>query len=273
MRVLILLIAFVCCQISYAEDFYTDILGTTACYINHEKGIFTIPEEPMEIEGKSSKMVSLLQKDLFLYFDLNEEYPTPLQQSQFKKTEEYAMLAEAFDETLQNTKTRNFYILYDLYQNCAYNINSKSFKFKIGINDYDAYTKTGGYISLGNDICISYPTSRLSVKKTLTSNGEDYWLDQYISTPVISEDVALKIEKAMGKYPCPYSLLFVVKPNSVAAETKVTNFGGYVGRQRYTTEFIMFKTIGLYVVNTETYQVICDLSAYLTSSAPKVNKK
>ncbi len=225
----------------------------------------------MNVDLPIQKVKYLLNKDLFGYYDLSQTYSTPLQKEAFKETKEYAELFENFNQIYESTKNTKFYILYNLYDNSAYDLSSKSFKFKIGLNDYNTTSKAG-YFGIGGDICLSYPTSKLNIRKTLTRSGSDYWFDQYLSTPSISSDVALSIERQMSTYPCPLSLLFIVKLDKVSTEQRTIDFGGYVGRSTVTNQFILCKTIGLYVVNTETNEIISDLSSILTSNQNQRNK-
>lgn len=256
---------------TYAEDFYIKVLGPTACFIDYKSNEIEIPEEPMNVDLSIQKAKYLLNKDLFGYYDLSQNYPTPLQKEVFKETKEYAELLENFNQIYENTKNTKFYILYDLYNNSSYNLDSKSFKFKIGLNDYNTTSKAG-YFGIGGDICLSYPASKLSVRKTLTRSGSDYWLDQYLTTPSISTEIALNIEKQMSVYPCPLSLLFVVVLDKVSTEQRTLDFGGYVGRKTVTSQFILCKTIGLYIVNTDTNDIIADLSSVFTSNRKQGGK-
>lgn len=265
--IILLLIGFSALSV-VAEDFYTKVLGPTACFIDYKANEIEIPEEPMTIDVPIQKVISILNKDIFSYYDLTSRYPTPLQQSEFRKTQEYRELSDAFNQTYKNCKDCNFYILYNLHDNTAFDVSSKCFKFKIGINDYNT-TTTPEYLGLGNHICLSYPADKLKIRKTLTQIGSDYWLDQYITTPKISEELALSIEHSMAKYPCPISLLFIVKLGNVSTEKRSMDFGGYIGRQTITNQFIMCKTVGLYIVNIKTNEVVCDLSSVLISSSVK----
>lgn len=267
-RLIILLLIGLSALSVVAEDFYTKVLGPTACFIDYKGNEIEIPEEPMNIDVPIQKVVSILNKDIFGYYDLTRRYTTPLQQSEFKKSQEYRELSEAFNQTYKNCKDCNFYILYNLHDNTAFDVSSKCFKFKIGINDYNTTTKPG-YLGLGNNICLSYPTGKLKIRKTLTRSGSDYWFDQYITTPKISEELAMSIEHSMAKYPCPISLLFIVKLGYISTEKRSMDFGGNIGRQTITNQFIMCKTVGLYIVNIKTNEVICDLSSILTPTSVK----
>ena len=89
--VLIVLIAFVCNITAFAQKSYDDIIGE--CYQIDVKGgkVYLSGGNEDEYEVRTIKqIVSLMKKDVFGYFGLNQKYSTPLQKSAFSKTEEYS---------------------------------------------------------------------------------------------------------------------------------------------------------------------------------------
>ena len=250
-----------------------NVWGQTNCqdiisnypYIDVETDKVEFPAEPMEIYGDINKLVALLNKDIFSFYDMNDKYPTPLQKNAYMNTEEYLnTYLPSFNEVYQATIEGKFIVLYNLRYNKPYDIQNRCFKFRIGVRDFYK-TRKNGYISMGNALCVSFPKERLKTTKTPIDKG-NYYFYQDITTPSIPEDIALKIEQEMDKPTCSVCLMFIVQPRSVSQETQYVNFGGYIGAQEITTDFVFAKTIGLYIVDTETYEVLADISNILSTS-------
>lgn len=250
---------------------YEDLIENKS-FINIDKEQVLLPTDDGTWKNqKFSKLIDILNEDLFSYYGLNSTYSTPLQKQTFQKSEEYTqMLLPQFKEICNKVKGASFYTLFDLRYNEPYNITKHNFSFRIGVNDYNT-TTTVGYIGLGKNFCVSYPQSRTTIKKSKTSYG-DYFIQQYISTPTVPEDIAITIEKGMESPYCPISLLFVVKPTKVSKEKISMNYGGYVGTQTAINENILSKTIGLYIVNTKTKEVLADLSSIFQTTTPQKKK-
>lgn len=249
--ILAILITFICSANAFAQKSYDDIIRE--CYqIDAKRGkIYLSGGNEDEYEIRSVEQVaSLMQKDVFGYFGLNQKYSTPLQKSAFSKTEEYTNYMSEIDYHHSYIFDSKFYILYNLRYNSEYDINKKSFIFRIGVLDWQR-TNQLGYIGFGKNICTSYPANKLNIKKTREYNNELYAY-QYIQIPVAEEDLALKIEKDMSNPYCSTCLLFVVELNKVSSE-KHPEF-------TWAQNNILAKTINLYMVNTKTEQIYCDLS-------------
>lgn len=248
---LVVLIATICSICAWGQKSYEDVINE--CYkIEHKTGEFYLSggnEDEYNIY-KVDQIVSLMNKDVFGYFGLNQKYETPLQKNAFKKTEEYANYLSQLNYDYSCLSTSKFYILYNLRYNSEYDINKKSFIFRIGILDWQR-TSQSGYIGFGKNICTSYPANKLNIKKTREYNNELYAY-QYIQIPIVDEDLALKIEEDMSNPYCSTCLLFAVELNKVSLE-KHPEFP-------WAQNNILAKTINLYMVNTKTEQIYCDLS-------------
>jgi hypothetical protein len=271
-RNFILLTSFLICALSsWSQETYKHLIQITP-QINAKEGTAMLPTDHDTWETMDfDKLIAIINKDAISFFDLNEKYNTDLKKQAFKKTAEYTeSILPSFNKICQKVKNKNFYVLYNLCGNSAYNTTKRNFSFSIGINDYNT-TRTAGYIGLGNLFCTTYPSGYLSVKKTRTSAG-DYFHSQYVSTPKISEDIALKIENSMENPYCSVCLMFIVKPTKISRETVTTNFGGYVGTQSYINSCILANTVGLYIVDTDTEEIICDLSSILTTQSSTSSK-
>mgnify|MGYP001244338596 CR=1 FL=1 len=238
-------------QISQKQLSYEDIVNE--CYkIDCETGKFYLSggsEDEYNI-CTVEQVVSLMNKDLFGYFKLNQKYKTPLQKNAFKKTEEYTNYLSIFDYDYSCLSTSKFYILYNLRYNTAYDINQKSFIFRVGVLDWQR-TNQSGYIGLGKNICMTFPANKLNIKKKREYNGELYSY-QYIQIPIADEELALRIEEDISNPYCSTCLLFVVELNKVSSE-KHPEFP-------WAQNNILAKTKNLYMVNTKKEQVYCDLS-------------
>lgn len=230
---------------------YKDVINE--CYkIEHKTGEFYLSggsEDEYNI-CKVDQVASLMNKDVFGYFGLNQKYETPLQKNAFKKTEEYANYLSQLNYDYSCLSDSKFYILYNLRYNNAYDVDKKSFIFRIGVLDWQR-TNQSGYIGFGKNICTSFPTNKLNVKRTREYNDELYAY-QYAQIPIADEDLALKIEEDMSNPYCSTCLLFVVELNKVSSE-KHPEFP-------WTQNNILAKTVNLYMVNTKTEQIYCDLS-------------
>ena len=269
-RFLLLAIVTLCCVFSWAQDTYNDIV-TYYPYIDIEDDEVCIPSDPMEITGKREMFCYLLNKDLFSYFDLNGKYPTQLQKNAYKKTQEYAQDLEQFNADYKATTTSKFYIMKSLQCNTAYDVNKRCFNFKLGVIA-SSLTNTPGYIGLNGDsytspVCVTFPSSRLTVKKELTYDGGNYWISQYIRTPMISEEIAMQIEQGMAMSDCPIALMFIVIPQRISKETKSWKYG------QLQQDFILAKTVGLYIVDTQKETILCNLSKIFTASSNTSKKK
>ena len=223
------------------------------CYeINHKTGEIYLSggsEDEYNI-CRVDQVASLMNKDVFGYFGLNQKYETPLQKNAFKKTEEYANYLSQLNYDYSCLSGSKFYILYNLRYNSEYDINKKSFIFRIGVLDWQR-TNQSGYIGFGKNICTTFPANKLNIKRTREYNNELYAY-QYIQIPIADEDLALKIEEDMSNPYCSTCLMFVVELNKVSSE-KHPEFP-------WAQNNILAKTVNLYMVNTKTEQIYCDLS-------------
>ena len=250
-KILVFLIATVCSICAWGQVSYEGVINE--CYeINHKTGEFYLSggsEDEYNV-CRVDQVASLMNKDVFGYFGLNQKYETPLQKNAFKKTEEYANYLSQLNYDYSCLSTSKFYILYNLRYNEAYSIDKKSFIFRIGVLDWQR-TNQSGYIGFGKNICTSYPANKLNIKKTREYNNELYAY-QYIQIPITDEDLALKIEEDMSNPYCSTCLLFVVELNKVSSE-KHPEFP-------WAQDNILAKTVNLYMVNTKMEQIYCDLS-------------
>lgn len=263
------LLSLLLCGSIFGQTTYKSILRSHP-YINIEGDEVEFPSEPMWYTEKIEKLVNLLNKDVFSFYDLNDKYPTELQKNCHKKSDEYInSTLPSFDEVYNATRTSKFYTLYNLRYNKSYDTQNRCFNFSIGIPDYRT-TKLSGYIGLGGDFCISFPTNRVVIKKNPTDYG-DYYLSQYVRTPIISEEMALRIEKEMEKPTCSIYLMFIVQPNKISRETRTINYGGNVGRQNVSTDYILAQTIGWYIVDIEKEIILCDLSDVFSKATSNSN--
>ncbi|MDD4761000.1 MAG: hypothetical protein PHU66_09355, partial [Bacteroidaceae bacterium] len=250
-KISVVLIATICSICAWGQKSYEDL--TNECYkIEIGTGKFYLSggsEDEYNI-CKVEQVASLINKDVFGYFGLNQRYETPLQRNTFKKTEEYANYLSELTNDYSCLSASIFYILYNLRYNSAYDINKKSFTFRIGVLDWQR-TSQSGYIGFGKNICTSFPANKLNIKRTREYNNEVYAY-QYIQIPIADEDLALKIEEDMSNPYCSTCLLFVVELNKVSSE-KHPEFP-------LVQNNILAKTLNLYMVNTKTEEIYCDLS-------------
>jgi hypothetical protein len=241
----------------WGQKSYDDIISE--CYqIDVPNGKFYLSGgNEYEYETRTVEQVaSLIKKDVFGYFGLNQKYSTPLQKSAFAKTEEYANYMSEIDYHRSYIFDSKFYILYNLRYNEAYDLNKKAFVINIMVLDFLRTNQTG-YLGFGKNINTLFPTNRLNVKKGRESNGEVY-AKQYIQIPITDENLALKVEKDMSNPYCSTCLMFVVKLDKTSTE-KHPEF-------MFEQDNILTKSIGLYVVNTKSKEIYCDLTKILSTT-------
>lgn len=269
------LITFTCNTNIFSQKTYDDLISE--CYqidIENKKICFTYPE----LVGRSSRLVkekgnkhftiigdrdfddglsikeitALIKKDVFNYFYLDTKYNTPLQKKAFCKTKEYTDYMSLINCHHTDIFDRKFYILYNLKRNNPYNLNKEAFVFEINPVNY-SHINTLGYLGLGNNINVFLPNNLLTIKKR-----ESCPL-QTITIPISDENLALKIEQDMEKYDCSTYLMFIVKLNGI----KIEKSPSFI----YSEENILTKTLGLYIVNTETKEIYCDLTKLLNTKS------
>ncbi|MBP1629583.1 MAG: hypothetical protein H6Q15_476 [Bacteroidetes bacterium] len=198
------------------------------------------------------KIAALIKKDVFYYFNLDLKYNTPLQKKAFSKTKEYSDYMTLINNHHSDIFDRKFYILYNLKRNNPYNLNKKVFVFEINPVNY-SHINTLGYLGLGKNINVFLPNNLLTIKK------REHFPLQTITIPISDENLALKIEQDMEKYDCSTYLMFIVKLNGIKTEKSPTFI--------YSEENILTKTLGLYIVNTETKEIYCDLTKLLNTKS------
>lgn len=255
---------------TYAQSSFED-MRNMYCAIDVEAKTVEMPYNSIKTSMPLERLVSLLENDLFGYFDIADKFKTNLQKSAYAKTPEYAELNAEFSQRNKEMKDATFYIPFNLRYNKPYDTTNKRFAFSIGATDYDI-TNLQGYIGFGNNVCTTYPTSRMTRSKTRTRDGLHYYISDFVQTPKVSEELALRIEKDMDNPYCETCLVFVVKMNKVSKENRTINFGGYVGTMATTQHYLLAKTIGLYIVNMESNEIYCDLSSILSTPTTQTKK-
>lgn len=207
------------------------------------------------------KFMCLINGDVIGYNELKDRYKTELQRAEFKKTEEYKILLMDFKEAQNCIKNTEFGILYNLRYNNPYSVSKKAFVFSIGVADYKV-TNRKGYIGLGNDVCVTFPLKYTNISKVLLDNN--YSIVQKITLPYTDTKTALKIEKDMDNPYCSTYLLFKVKIQDVEQIKRNINYGGYIGTQASICDYLLCKTTGLYIVNTDNEEVLGKFNNILT---------
>lgn len=198
-------------------------------------------------DGKETKMSAdnikdILDLNVVSYYDI-EGYETELKREFFKETEEYQQYETALKEIRKNFKNSSFYYIHSLESD--YNLEKRGFLYEIELYESN-YANFPGYINHGT-LCIEYATKRFPNNKLDVSKvggGRNFFYVQQTYFPIIDKRLALRIEEA-GYY--KVGVLFVFKIDS----TKV------VGAGIWSNTFILTKTEGIYIVNTETGEVYC----------------
>lgn len=246
-----ILIAIVVCLSMSGQD---NLEGTYKIDVGNgvwDTGKFYIEDSKLSKE----QVAALLKKDVIGYFDLYDEYPTELKQSVFKKSEEYANYLARLEEDYAFLMSSEYRIAYNLKYNKSYDVNNKCFNFEVAVRDYQRISLSG-YVGFGNNINTTFPLKYLKVKKTREFDGSLYaW--QYLQIPLADEETALKIETDMDNPYCSTCLVFVVKLNKAVSEKHPEFY--------WALDNILLKTVKLYIMNTKTGEIYCDLSKLLSA--------
>ncbi|MFR9509915.1 MAG: hypothetical protein SNH07_09240 [Rikenellaceae bacterium] len=244
--------SIVFCLNAYSQESYENLLKQCG-EIDVESGKFTLLNGSRSESYNRQKMVSLINKDVFGFFSLNNEYKTELQRASFSQTAEYQKYMTTINHHHSYIFGNKFYILYNLRYNNAYDVNNKSFTFDISTVDYNR-TRLSNYIGFGNNICTTFPSNKLNTKRVRAYNGELY-AHHYINIPISDTNLALKMEKDMENPYCSTYLMFVVELDKVSSE-KHPEFP-------FDQSYILCKTVNSYVVNIKEKKIYCDLSNIL----------
>jgi len=146
-----------------------------------------------------------------------------------------------------NIRCKEFVLFYKLSDYAlSYNTATKRFTFYIGVNDYNT-TLDMRYIGVGKEICLTFPTSHVKRSKIKTAYG-DYFIQQFLSV-TMPQDVAKTVLSRVNSSNHDVNIAFIVKPIKVLSEKRIMNYGGYVGTQAQIDDFLINKTIGMYVVD------------------------
>jgi len=174
--------------------------------------------------------------------------------------------ADEIDD-LTDIKRNEFVLLYKLSDyRLTYNTTNGRLTFYIGVNDYNASLDMK-YIGVGKEICLTFPTSRVKRERTRTRYG-DYFIQQFLSVNM-PQNVAKTVLNRVKSTNHDINIAFIVKPIKVLSEKRTVNYGGYVGVQTGIDDFLICKTIGLYLVDTKTEEILYDLSQSLAVTAKK----
>lgn len=202
----------------------------------------------------------LLKNDIVGYNGLENEYKTDLQKEEFKKSKEYELLAPNFKEAQECVKRSDFCILYNLRHKEPYNVSKKAFVFSFLEKDFNVTSKSG-YIGLGSGVCVTSPLKYTQVSKVLFDGKP--CLKQSLTLPYKDTRNALRIEKDMENPNCSTYLVFKVRIQNMEQEKRMTNFGGNVGTMLFPWNYLLCKTVGIYIVNRKTEEVLGDFSNLL----------
>ena len=207
-------------------------------------------------------MRALLSNDVICYCDLEDKYDTDLKKSVFKKSDEYKKYLSQMSAEQNAVKQQNSYVLYNLKRKATYDMNTKSFNFRIDFDNNDICSAQGFY-SFGGGLALSFPASNMSYKKVRTNeNNYGYWNYNILKTPTISEETALKIEENISSV----SILVVYKIESSKNEKiPVLGLPGYT----MTMPVILGKAIKTYIVNRDSGEVYADISSICVATSKK----
>ena len=188
------------------------------------------------------KLKWIYDLDVIPYYRI-QGYDTDLQKELYKETDEYKEYVKKLSSIRDSIKCSSFYYVHRLESN--YDLNKLAFAYNIELYE-GGYTNIPGYINHGK-FCFEYATKRFPYNNIEISVRQSYVGDKYynqrIYLPVKNKQTALKIEQA-GKNK---AVLFVFKIDSVKM----------VQHSFFKEELALARTVGIYIINTETGEVYC----------------
>ena len=200
-------------------------------------------EDGTEAKIKDYEIRDIFELDVVSYFKLGGYYDTDLKRELFKETDEYKQYETELKEIREIFFKSSFYYIHKLSNN--YNLENSGFLYEIELYE-GCYAGFPGYIN-HETLCIEYATKRFAQNKIDVRKrwgGSDYFYNQRVYLPVKDKRIALRIEEAERNQ---VGVLFLFKLD----KTKD------VKMSFSTHTFILTKTEGIYIVNTQTGEVYC----------------
>lgn len=199
-------------------------------------------EDGKDTEISANEIRDILELNVVSYFNI-KGYDTDLKKELYKETDEYQRYETELKQIRDEIKESSYIYIHKLRN--VYDLEKGGFRYDIILGESD-YVNFPGYIN-HRTLCIEYATKRFS-KNSIDVNkwwgGSFYNYTQRVYFPVPDKRVALRIEEAGDN---KVGVLFVFKIDS----TKVDRPG------IWPQTFILTKTEGIYIVNTETGEVYC----------------
>ncbi len=122
-------------------------------------------------EIKTSRIPFLLNRDVVRFYELEDEYSTPLKLKQFKESEDYKGMRDFMREEINCVLDHEYYAIFDV--NSQYDKNSKSFEIKL-LSSFRDYSLIGENIGI--------------------STGDERFHEGKFCTPATDENTAYEIE-------------------------------------------------------------------------------
>lgn len=123
-------------------------------------------------EIKTSRIPFLLNLDVVRFYDLEDEYDSPLKLKHFKESEHYKGMREFIEAEISCVLDHEYYAIFDV--NSQYDKNSRSFEVEL-------HSPFRDYSLLGENIGIS--------------TSDEHFHEGKFRTPVTDENTAYEIEK------------------------------------------------------------------------------
>ena len=203
----------------------------------------------------------MMGNDIYSFFRI-PDVSTPLEKRAFEKTQEYQDYVTKLSEIKQKFLSTYYCIAFDLEGNIPYDIERDCFTFRIGFPN-DSRVKRPDYICFDDEIFVSLPSKYVVINQQPFMGR--YTLRQFVLTPKVSEELALRIDKEMKKRDCNYSLMFVVKFDKLMPKPS--------GATTYFSKNYLFtKAVGLFIYDTETNSMITDFDSIFKEPAPAPKK-
>lgn len=247
-----------CISFSIAQESYRDG-EVMRIDLKNEKVPVLIDGEWEEIYF--NRVEYMMENDIYSFFRI-KDVSTPLEKRAFEKTQEYQDYVTKLKEIKQKFLSTYYYIAFDIEGNIPYDIERDCFTFRIGFPN-DSRVKRPNYICFDDEIFVSLPSKYVVINQEPFMGR--YTLSQFVLTPEVPEELALRIDKEMKKSDCAYRLMFAVKFDTLIPKPSgATTY--------FSKNYLLTKAVGLFIYDIETNSLVADFDSIFKEPAPAPKK-
>lgn len=192
-------------------------------------------------------LISILNSDIFEYYDIKNKYDTDLKRKDYKESDDYKLKYSELMELKSQLILKSFYLefapeYYETDNLIKSNSNTRNFSVFNSIEGNSFYNEIG-YIQLDR-ILIKCPTNIQTTTRNVSTNCYDY-IEEKISFKIDNDSIALKIRENSGNL----RLLFVF------SFTGTTPFRNIIPDQESLSYYLMTSIKEVVVYNSKTNEI------------------